>query len=183
MKVRQQRVDRAKLVGGPDEQIGVAHKRLQLAVGGSRLQEPNRGGAHGHNPPAPAAAGMDPLDRRLAHAPPFGMHPVFGQRFSRDRPERAGAHVQCQRAKVDPLLCQPIEQCCGEVQAGRRRRHRAGHLGVNRLVVFAIGFDHLALADVRGQRHAAHAFQQHNGIFHGQRPGDPRAIRLAHAQL
>ncbi len=64
---------------------------------------------------------------------------MLGQRFGRDGPERAGPDVQRQRTEFHALLRQPVEQGCGEVQPGRRRRHRARHLGVDRLVVLPIG--------------------------------------------
>ena len=55
-----------------------------------------------------------------------------------------------------------LQSVVGEVQSGRRRRHGTRHLGVDRLIVLAVVLDHLPLADIRRQRHAAHSFQSAN---------------------
>ena len=54
VKIRQQGVDAAKLVGWADKQIGVAGERLQRPFRGGRFQQPDRSGPDGHNPSAVA---------------------------------------------------------------------------------------------------------------------------------
>ena len=158
-------------------------KRLQLAAGRGRFQQADRGGAHGHDAPATPATGQNPVDGFLLHASPLGVHPMVRQRVGRNRPKRAGTDVQRQRAKFHALLHQPLKEGRGEVQPGGRRRHRSRHLGVHRLIVFPIGLDHLALADVGRQGHAPYPIQQREGVFGGQGPGDPRAVGLLRPQF
>ena len=82
-----------------------------------------------------------------------------------------------------PSLFQAAEERLAEVQPGGRRGDRPGPAGVDRLILPAIGLDHLALADVGRQGHAADSFQEGEGLFVALRADDPTAVALLDGQL
>ena len=90
---------------------------------------------------------------------------VLGQRRGGDRPERARPDVQRQPAELTPCFLQASEQGFAEVQSGRGGRHRPRIPRIDRLVMLAVGLDHLAFADVRRQGDPADPFQQRKGLL------------------
>ncbi len=161
VEVGQQQVGAAEPVAGRDEDVGLALERMEPAVGvDGALQQAQAGGADGDDAPARRPRGVDPLGRRGADLAPFAMHAVVLDPLGLDRQEGAGADVEGQEHAADAGVLQRPEQAFGEVEPGGRRGDRARPLGVDGLVVGAVGvLRALGPRDVGRQRHLAGLFQ------------------------
>ena len=138
MEVRHQRVDPAELEAGSDEEIGAA---LERRASRKRLEDPGRRRADGEH--ARRRGDPRPRGRRVALA----VEHVLVELVDGERPE--GVEPDVER---DALELEPRQQLGREVEAGGRRRRRAGLLGVDGLVALGVGE---RLGDVGRQRRLA----------------------------
>ena len=183
MKIRQQGIDDAELKGRADEEISIAGKWFERTIRGGRFQEPDGGGAHGHDAAAGRAALQNSIGDFLPDRAPLGMHLVLGQQRRGDRPERAGPGVQRERAKDDLVFLQAAEQRFAEVQAGGRGSDGPRPAGIDRLILLPIGLLHFSLADVGRQGHPPDTCQQGEGFLVALGTHDPTAVGLLGAQV
>ena len=88
------------------------------------------------------------------HLHDFRMHAMFGDVVDAHGLERARADVQRDVREFGACVATGLEHRCVEMQAGRRRRHRAGLAGIDGLVALAVGrFG--SPPEIRRQRHFA----------------------------
>ena len=134
----EQAVEHGEVVTGLQEQVGHADAvdaGLEAAVQRRVLQRPGAGGAHRDDPPARGVGGEDPVDRLGRDGEPLAFHRVLRQAgVVIGAAEGDVADVVGDLGPVDAPICEPIQRRRAEVEAARRRRHRAFVPGVDRVV-------------------------------------------------
>ncbi|CAD5375534.1 hypothetical protein OF001_U10221 [Pseudomonas sp. OF001] len=162
MEIGDQGVDHVERPPGVEKDVGVAGKRLQLAITRRGFQRAHAGGAHRDHPAAARPAGVHRIHHVLADLQPLAVHVVVLDALDAYRLEGASADVQGDEGGVHALFADRGEQTIVEVQAGGGRGHRTGLalVGVDGLVALAVGVL-VGAVDVRRQRHVAHALEQH----------------------
>ena len=110
VEVGDQRVHQLEAVAGLDEDAGVAPLGHQPAVLRGGFQRAHAGGAHGDDPPAPLAGGVDPVGGLRGDLEVLRVHLVFLDVLHLHRPEGAQAHVQQHRHDVHALLADAVHQ-------------------------------------------------------------------------
>ena len=88
---------------------------------------------------------------------------VFLHHFLAHRLKRAQPHVQRDLGGFDSTLANAIEDFLREVQARGGRCHRAKWLGINRLILFAIGW-RVRTIDVGRQGYVSNTLQNSKEI-------------------
>ena len=114
------------------------------------LQRADGGGADRHDLARLAYL----LDDATADAYPFGVHLMvaYGGRF--DRLEGACPHMERHLLAVDVFLAERLEHLGGEVESGRRRRHRTLDLRVDGLVGHLVAVHRLPMQIGRDRQYA-----------------------------
>ncbi|MCY1430792.1 hypothetical protein D9M71_467470 [compost metagenome] len=109
------------------------------------------------------------------------VHPVLFDALHPHRLEGAGADVQGDERGFHALRADRLEQRLVEVQPGGGCGHRAGALGVDRLVALAV-VRFVRTIDVGRQRHVADPLQQRQH-FLGEAQLEQRVVALQHLRL
>ncbi|GJE06875.1 hypothetical protein AOPFMNJM_2198 [Methylobacterium jeotgali] len=126
-----------------------------LPVGGA-LEEPQRRGAHRHDPPAPRAGLVEGLGGLLREDAVLGVHPVGVGVLGLHRQEGARPDMQGEAVARDARRVERGDQRLREVQAGGGGGHRSGLVRVDGLVVDRVPRVRRAPAgDIGGQRQDA----------------------------
>ena len=179
MEIGQQQIGGAKPVAGGDEDVGVAGKGPDHAIGiGGAFQGAQRCGANRRDPPARAMNGIQPR-RGLRHPVARVSACMRCWLVSSAVTGRKVPSPTCRvtASRVTPLCARRGEQLRREVQARRGRRHRAVLARKNGLVIGDILRIGLALAgDIGRQRHLAE--RRDGGIQRRARQGKAQ-LRLA----
>ena len=89
---------------------------------------------------------------------PLGVQLVLLDHFHSNRLKRSQSNMQGNLGGLDAALANALQNFRREVQARRRRGHRAGRLGVDRLILLAI-FGCVGAVDVRRQRNVPDAVE------------------------
>ena len=116
-------------------------------------------GAHRDDAPAGRAAGVDGGGGIGGQLAGFGVHRVVGGVVRRDGQERAGTHVQGDKAPGDAARVERLQQAVGEVEARSRRCDGPFSAGIHGLIVVMVARVRRA-ANVGRQRHGAVALER-----------------------
>ena len=136
--------------------VSPVHGRDLAGVAGGRLDQAQRRGADGNDPPARAAGGGDLGGGRIADLAPFGMHPVGRHVLDLDRQEGARADMQRDMADGHAHLAQLVQQIVVEMQRCRGRRDRPRDARPDGLVILAVlRIGGAARGDIGRQGHRA----------------------------